>query len=223
MLPLRSLSFFGLTPLLQCSTCRFTPLFSQQDLWPQCYPGNGTSAQAAAAAEAKAPYRAPYITSALRPYSTATPSHSFSYRIGAAFSAKGRQFNPKTDHYFHDPNRRSNRDHTTGKPISGQDAFFVRRVGSSANIAFGVADGVGGWADSGIDSAHFSHGLCQRMIEAAESTNSSAETSLGPQKLLQSGYDAVVADESVSGGGSTACVAVGRDNGTLEVAKQVLP
>ena len=86
-------------------------------------------------------------------------------------------------------------------------------------MAFGVADGVGGWSDSGIDSAHFSHGLCQRMIETAESLNMSSEPLLGAQKLLQSGYDAVVADETIPGGGSTACVAIGRDDGNLEVAK----
>lgn len=88
-------------------------------------------------------------------------------------------------------------------------------------MAFGVADGVGGWSDSGIDSAHFSHGLCQRMIEVAENANTSTEKTLGAQKLLQKGYDAVVADETIAGGGSTACIAVGRDNGNLEVAKYV--
>lgn len=218
MLPLRGLSFLGLSPILQCSACRFSPLFSQQDLRPQCFPGYASSAQAAA--EAKSTYHT--TTSSLpRSYSTATASYGFSYRIGASFSAKGRRFNPKTDHYLYDPANQIRSSYDTGKPTSGQDAFFVSRLGNGSSMAFGVADGVGGWSDSGIDSAHFSHGLCQRMIEVAENANTSTEKTLGAQKLLQKGYDAVVADETIAGGGSTACIAVGRDNGNLEVAKYV--
>ena len=57
------------------------------------------------------------------------------------------------------------------------------------------------------------------MIEAAESANSTEEKTLGAGKLLQIGYDGVVADKSIPGGGSTACVAVGKDNGSVQVAK----
>jgi len=191
MLPLRSLGFLGLSPIIHCSACRFAPLFSQQDLRPQCFPGYSSSAQAAG--EARFPHHTA-SSSASRLYSTTTASHGFSYRIGASFSAKGRRFNPKTDHYFYDPINKTREIYDTGKPTSGQDAFFVSRLGNGGSMAFGVADGVGGWSDSGIDSAHFSHGLCQRMIEVAESANTSTESPLGAQKLLQNGYDAVVAD-----------------------------
>jgi len=218
MLPLRSLGFLGLSPIIHCSACRFAPLFSQQDLRPQCFPGYSSSAQAAG--EARFPHHTA-SSSASRSYSTTTASHGFNYRIGASFSAKGRRFNPKTDHYFYDSTNKTREIYDTGKPTSGQDAFFVSRLGNGGSVAFGVADGVGGWSDSGIDSAHFSHGLCQRMIEVAESANTSTESPLGAQKLLQNGYDAVVADETIAGGGSTACIAVGRDNGNLEVAKYV--
>ena len=108
---------------------------------------------------------------------------------------------------------------STGKPASGQDAFFIKRVGNGTSMAFGVADGVGGWANSGIDSAHFSHGLCEHMIQAAQTTNETEEKTLGAEKLLQVGYDGVVTDESIPGGGSTACVAVGREDGSIQVAK----
>ena len=86
-------------------------------------------------------------------------------------------------------------------------------------MTFGVADGVGGWSDSGIDSAHFSHGLCKHMIEAAESTNATEEKSVSAAKILQTGYNGVVNDKSIAGGGSTACVAVGKDTGSFQVAK----
>ena len=219
MLPLRSLTFLGLTPILQCSACRFAPLFSQQDLSTQCFPITSFSAQAGV--DARSQYR--YHTSRTpKRHATTTPSKSFSYRIGAAFSAKGQRFTPNTDHYSHESANRTLKSHNTGKPTSGQDAYFVSKVGNSSNIAFGVADGVGGWSDSGIDSAHFSHGLCQRMTQVAERAETADEITSGPQRLLQKGYDAVVADHSISGGGSTACVAIGRDNGNLEVAKHVL-
>lgn len=105
----------------------------------------------------------------------------------------------------------------TGRPGSGQDAFFTSRVGDSSHVAFGVADGVGGWSDSGIDSAHFSHGLCRYMAKSAREAGEPAET-FTVRELLQKGYDGVVADRTIPGGGSTACVAVAGNNGNLEVA-----
>ena len=107
----------------------------------------------------------------------------------------------------------------TGRPNSGQDAFFVSRIGNSSNTAFGVADGVGGWSDSGFDSAHFSHGLCQWMARTAETTGETEEKKLGPRELLNTAYTSIVADNLIEGGGSTACVAVGRGDGNLTVAK----
>lgn len=106
----------------------------------------------------------------------------------------------------------------TGRPGSGQDAFFTSRVGDSSHVAFGVADGVGGWSDSGIDSAHFSHGLCRYMAKSAREAGEPAET-FTVRELLQKGYEGVVADRNIPGGGSTACVAVAGNNGNMEVAK----
>lgn len=200
MLSLRSLSLLGLTPIIQGSACRFTPLFSQQDPWPQCFAASTFPAQAQAPADSRLPFRSSSTISSARPYSTTKTSHGFSYRVGAAFSAKGRRYDPKTDHYSYDPANRTRSNYDTGKPTSGQDAFLVSRLGNGTSMAFGVADGVGGWSDSGIDSAHFSHGLCQRMIEVAESANATTESKLTAQKLLQEGYNAVVADETIAGG-----------------------
>ena len=213
MLPLKSISLLGLTPILQSSACRLVPLFSQQDLRPQCFPNN-----------LNGDFRSSTRSSTFsRPYSTApgTPNlqHGFTYRVAASFSAKGRHIDPNRDHYLHDLQRVGGKKDTTGKPASGQDAFFITRVGNGTSMAFGVADGVGGWANSGIDSAHFSHGLCEHMIEAAQNTNETEEKTLSAEKLLQIGYDGVVADKTISGGGSTACVAVGREDGSFQVAK----
>ncbi len=102
---------------------------------------------------------------------------------------------------------------------SGQDAFFVSTINSSDDVAFGVADGVGGWVDSGVDPADFSHGLCSYMAHTALSLPPSTKpTSFTAQALLQNGYDSVVQDPSILAGGSTACVGIARAEGTLDVA-----
>ena len=212
MLSLKSINFLRITPVLQSSACRIASFFSQQDLRPQCL-----SANLNGDIRSSSPHLPVTPSSS---YSTASPQssaqHSFSYRVGASFSAKGRRFEPKTNQYYYNP---SDGIRSTGRPASGQDAFFISRIGNGTSTAFGVADGVGGWVDSGIDPAHFSHGLCENMIKTAENSNATEESTLNAQKLLQSGFDAVVADESITGGGSTACVSVGKGDGSLQVAK----
>ena len=151
-------------------------------------------------------------------FSTASSSKSFGYRIAASFSAKGSRFDPKTDLFSFDPVKPAlpRKGGLKQRLTSGQDAYFVSNIGKSTNVAFGVADGVGGWITSGIDSAFFSHGLCDYMTRVAQNKE---EGVIRAYELLQRGYNAVVEDESIAGGGSTACIAVGRSNGHLEVAK----
>lgn len=95
----------------------------------------------------------------------------------------------------------------------------MSNIGDSGTVAFGVADGVGGWADSGIDSAHFSHGLCQSMALVAREVGQMDKATLGPRELLNRAYEGIIADREIDGGGSTACVALGRNDGNLTVAK----
>jgi protein phosphatase PTC7 len=103
------------------------------------------------------------------------------------------------------------------RPSSGEDAFFASRLGAadSGAIAFGVADGVGGWAEHKVDPAEVSHGLCTYMAEHALA----AEQLLKPKELLQMGYDAVQADKSITAGGTTASVGVAQPDGSVELAK----
>lgn len=215
MLAARILTILSVAPTLQCSACRYAPFYAQKSLAGQALPASVRSAHAPSLSR--------------RMYSTATPSQplstkasdsTFSYQIGASFSAKGRRFNPKEDVYTFDHSRAptSEKDIYTGRPKSGQDAFFVSNTGNSNGVAFGVADGVGGWSDSGIDSAHFSHGMCKWMARIARD-GSNSEKDPTPEILLQSAYDSLVEDGNVSGGGSTACIAVGNPNGTLRVSK----
>lgn len=147
----------------------------------------------------------------------------FSYHVSASFIAKDRPYDPST-HVFHfspynriQPPRHRRR---SSRPDSGHDAFFVSRVNDSGAVALGVADGVGGWTDSGVDPADFSHGLCDYMAAVAyeHGPTAAAKTPLTARRLMQKGYEAVCSDGSVHAGGSTACVALAAPDGILEVA-----
>lgn len=208
MRALQTLSILGISPIVQCSVCRSASFLSQQDLRAQCLPSPS------------------FNTGSSRKYFGQTRSSStdntpsgFTYRIAASFSGKGRRFNPKVDTYAYSSELQVLEGPFTGRPSSGQDAFFVSRIGTGSSTAFGVADGVGGWSDSGFDSAHFSHGLCQWMARTAEATGEAEEKKITPRHLLETAYTGTVADKIIEGGGSTACVAIGRDDGNLTVAK----
>ena len=205
---MRTLSILSISPVLHCSACSNAPLLAQQALRVQC--SSLTSPH---------DYN---LASKQRWSSTSSPKPSFAYRIGASFSAKGRRFNPKEDAYTFDPTTEG--EIYTGRPNSGQDAFFVSNAGPLSasgrrrKVAFGVADGVGGWADSGIDSADFSHGISRAMAGLARDKFTS-DPANDPQELLVQGYDEVVKEGKIAGGGSTACVAMGDEDGSLSVAK----
>ncbi|KAL7934536.1 protein serine/threonine phosphatase 2C [Trichoderma chlorosporum] len=164
-----------------------------------------------------------HMSQPLRSYSDLSSSSSakFSYHIAASFIAKDRPYDPST-HVFHfnpynriQPPRHRRK---SSRPESGHDAFFVSRVNESGSVAFGVADGVGGWVDSGVDPADFSHGFCDYMAAAAYEYPSASDKPLTARKLMQMGYDAICKDSNVPAGGSTACVAIARPGGVLDVA-----
>jgi len=171
-------------------------------------------------------------------YSTSTHSPHISYRVAVSSSGKGRRLHPLKNAYNFDPavtdvlgvsKDPSNSKSRKNRPDSGEDAFFVSRVGSTpleqsnhqsphpSSIAFAVADGVGGWTESRVDPADFSHGLCTYMAQSALSWKQPPST-LRPKNLLQSGYDAIVADPSIKAGGSTASVGIALPDGKVELA-----
>ncbi|KAL1883125.1 hypothetical protein VTK73DRAFT_9492 [Phialemonium thermophilum] len=162
---------------------------------------------------------------------------TFNYSVAASFIAKDQNFDPST-HVFHFngdlPPKRPRR--KSSRPASGQDAFFVSPLcadNASSCVALGVADGVGGWMDSGVDPADFAHSLCDYMAAeacwnhsasgaAAEGTKGNDEapsgTTLTARQLMQKGYEAVCRDPAIQAGGSTATVALLCSDGTLDVA-----
>ncbi|KAH0565271.1 hypothetical protein GP486_001336 [Trichoglossum hirsutum] len=160
--------------------------------------------------------------------SVVPPISSFSYRISASYSAKGKQFEPDTNVFSFNAHTRIQptalniegaSDKRRHRPASGEDAFFISRVGETGDVAVGIADGVGGWAESGVDPADFSHTFCDYMASAAYKFKENSQLkSLTPRELMQTGYQEIVEDDSIVAGGSTACVGVARKDGTLEVA-----
>ncbi|KAL8853017.1 MAG: hypothetical protein Q9221_002165 [Calogaya cf. arnoldii] len=206
MHPSKTLGLLSVSPLVHCSlnTCRLTSVLSYQQCpapFNDCRPAGRSHLN----------FQSTRSTHALG------SSATVAYRIGAAFSAKGRRFNAKQDLFLFDSTRQSSEKQPyTGRPISGQDAFFISSVGNGPSAAFGVADGVGGWDASGIDSADFSHALCRNLAKNAK--ENPEEQRLGARELLSQAFTDVVADKEIIGGGSTACVAVGNSTGHLEVA-----
>ncbi len=147
---------------------------------------------------------------------------NFTYNAASSFSAKYKRFDPATNIFHFNPYNHiqpQRKRPKSKRPDSGQDAFFISRVGDSNGIAFGIADGVGGWEDSGVDPSDFSHSFCDYMASAAYMYKATGNRApLTARALMQLGYDDVCKDRTIHAGGSTACVAIATEDGKLEVA-----
>lgn len=156
------------------------------------------------------------------------PRPRYSYNVATSFIGKGVPYDPAKHVYQYNPYHRVQRAKRSkgSRPESGHDAFFVSRVGDSGAVALGVADGVGGWVDSGVDPADFSHAFCDYMAAQAyyngtkegEAGADGRRDPLTARQIMEKGYSDVLHDESIKAGGSTACVGVASPDGTLDVA-----
>ena len=91
--------------------------------------------------------------------------------------------------------------------VTGEDAFFYNLVRSSPSAAvmwIGVLDGVGGWADQGVDPSIFARRLAHHLdtVSAARPVADS-----DPRSALDDAYEKLLQDDEVKMGSSTACVA----------------
>ncbi len=93
--------------------------------------------------------------------------------------------------------------HPKKKKTGGEDSHFV----SACGRALGVSDGVGGWAELGVDAGEYSRELCSNMDRFVSETGN-----LDPRDALQSAYSAT---QSI--GTATACV-ITLDGSTLKAA-----
>lgn len=101
------------------------------------------------------------------------------------------------------------------KFIYGEDAFFIAE--NKNCTALGVADGVGGWRDYGIDASKFSTTL---MRKCEHFVNDGGLTKLPTaSEVLHEGYKELALEKPANFGSSTACVMVfDKQNGILNSA-----
>ncbi|KAF7304877.1 Protein phosphatase [Mycena kentingensis (nom. inval.)] len=94
----------------------------------------------------------------------------------------------------------------------GEDFFFVGQNYEPA-LNFGVADGVGGWAEQGADPSLFSQALMYHVDKISSQGKSE------PADVLRRAYDALLNDDAVDVGSSTACILrVDASSGVLKTA-----
>lgn len=164
----------------------------------------------------------------LRSYASSASSSSagqFTYRLAAASSPKtAPPRGPKLerDYWIYASTQPSPSPPylRSVKRDSGEDAFFATTIGGSPHhVAFGLADGVGGWQDQGVDPSVYSQALCGLMAGTANIHEGITEGNLlKPQPLLQTAYEAVMANPRIAAGGCTASLGVADAQGSLETA-----
>lgn len=81
----------------------------------------------------------------------------------------------------------------------GEDSFFV-----SPSIV-GVADGVGGWNENGVDPGEISRSL-MRNANVFVKKNAEANVEITTQNILAYAFKQALLDESVEAGSTTACI-----------------
>ncbi|CAG8488577.1 16727_t:CDS:2 [Cetraspora pellucida] len=114
-----------------------------------------------------------------------------------------------------------------GKVDAGEDAFFY--VGTNEGVALGVADGVGGWTQMGIDPATFSWALMDNAASIAKEFNSyqlslfnapnGSTDILDAKQILSGAFDNLIKSGKVKAGSSTACIlSLSKTSGILNAA-----
>lgn len=88
---------------------------------------------------------------------------------------------------------------TTAPESCGEDSFFV------APTVVGVADGVGGWNENGVDPGEISRSL-MRSASAFVRQSAESDVEVTTQRVLAHAYAQALADESVEAGSTTACI-----------------
>ncbi|KAL8284250.1 hypothetical protein RQP46_004999 [Phenoliferia psychrophenolica] len=85
---------------------------------------------------------------------------------------------------------------------AGHDWLFQEDT-DGGGVVVGLADGVGGWEESGIDPSHFAQGL---MYYAREEVCKHRGDLKGPREILREAYNGVLKEDGVVAGSSTACI-----------------
>ncbi|ORX50899.1 protein serine/threonine phosphatase 2C [Hesseltinella vesiculosa] len=129
------------------------------------------------------------------PVPNSDPTYSYDFFVYAAWhpknrSAKQHRAKMKIPYW---------KQKQVGNVDAGEDAFF--QTCTPGGLALGVADGVGGWSEVGVDPALFSWTLMNNAASAAKS-----EKQLDAHHILDKAFDRLVQDGKVQAGSSTACI-----------------
>ncbi|KAG8954150.1 hypothetical protein FRC04_000370 [Tulasnella sp. 424] len=175
-------------------------------------------------------------------------SSNFGFHVGASFAGKpplrgerifspSTRFPPESDigKWAQDQLRIKRRLKTKN---SGEDSFFVQELKDHSGVAVGIADGVGGWSDSGVDPGVFSQALMYHGARFAKrgwaddsypsSVNSAEESiqpwELTPENCLELAFNAVLRDTLVDAGSSTGLISTfNARSGLMKAAKMRQP
>lgn len=170
---------------------------------------------------------------------SATLPRPYKIHVGASFSGKNRSAVSKPfpagsvigewrDKILNFPKAVKSQD-------CGQDFFFLQSMRSYSGMALGVADGVGGWVDSGVDPALFSQALMFHSHRYArnawagepeidptleyEEREQIEGWELTPYECLDLAYGGVLREKLVQAGSSTAClITINASSGVLRSA-----
>ncbi|GAA97804.1 uncharacterized protein L969DRAFT_96199 [Mixia osmundae IAM 14324] len=98
---------------------------------------------------------------------------------------------------------------TGGSTTLGEDAYSIAKLRNSTGLCVTVADGVGGWNDSGVDPSVFSTALCYYAQQSARNRTAQSQPEgdvlqAEPRRILEDAYLAVLTEPTVQAGSSTA-------------------
>ncbi|KAH9951240.1 protein serine/threonine phosphatase 2C [Amylocystis lapponica] len=178
--------------------------------------------------------RLPKPYSVIKPHSRSVSSLPRPYRFHIGASYAGKPPDPqsrrlKTKSFAPDSEIGRWRDKTLAKYESaaaddhiGEDFFYVQDMRNQSGVALGLADGVGGWVDSGVDPSLFSqalmyhgHRYCKAAWAGEPETDPTQDYEereqiegweLSPRECLELAYRGVLRERGVPAGSSTACL-----------------
>ncbi|KAJ1030494.1 hypothetical protein NDA16_001403 [Ustilago loliicola] len=102
---------------------------------------------------------------------------------------------------------------------AGEDSLMCTSMSTAGDVAIGVADGVGGWTENGIDPSLFSQALMFYASKSAAAASASPETGAAPNRILAEAFEKVLKEPLVVAGSATACVlTLDSSHGTLRSA-----
>ncbi|KAK7467165.1 Protein phosphatase 2C 7 [Stygiomarasmius scandens] len=183
-------------------------------------------------------------------YSTLEPNHHYRFHVATSWAGKPDSVADRGMIKVPFPKESVIgrwRDHMLSRDISGrgnkmrlakdagEDFFFVQEMRNASGVAFGVADGVGGWVESGVDPSLFSQTLmyhAHRYSRAAwagepeidptmdyEEREQVEGWELTPYSCLDLAYGGVLRERRVQAGSSTACIlSLNASSGLLRAA-----